>query len=148
MPVQVNSSNILLTYYMSAIYLSRTGGSNLLVPPTNGTVTLSSNLVVQGILSTAGCPVITGRSTSYSIQASDSYIGVNGTGVVLTLPLGSTLLPGKQFVIKDESGTALARPVTINVSDSNLIDGNSSVSLSKNYMALTLLWTGSVWSII
>lgn len=40
----------------------------------------------------------------------DYYIGCNGTGITVTLPLGATVPIGKVYVIKDESGLATSNP--------------------------------------
>lgn len=90
-------------------------------------------------------------TTSYSAQVTDYYIGVNGTGVTVTLPLGSTTYAGKTYVIKDESGLASLNSnyrFTVATSGPNTIDGSASVTATTSYTALTFLWTGSFWSII
>jgi hypothetical protein len=87
-------------------------------------------------------------STSYAILPTNFYIGCLSGGITITLPLGSSVSTGQTYVIKDESGTALSSNITINPSGPNLIDGNTSVKLYNNYMSLTLLWTGTLWSVI
>ena len=90
-------------------------------------------------------------TTSYSAQVTDYYIGVNGTGVTVTLPLGSTTYAGKTYVIKDESGLVTpnsAYRFTVAASGPNTIDGSASVTVTVSYTAVTVLWTGSFWSII
>lgn len=71
-------------------------------------------------------------------------------GGTVTLPLGSSVPVGKTYIIKDESGQA-AKPaynITVQASGPNTIDGNSSLTLVVNYVSVTLLWTGSRWSIV
>ena len=90
-------------------------------------------------------------TSNYSAQVTDYYIGVNGTNVTVTLPLGSTTYAGKTYVIKDESGLVTPNSsyrFTVATSGSNTIDGSSSVTVTTSYTALTFLWTGSFWSII
>ena len=90
-------------------------------------------------------------TTSYSAQVTDYYIGVNGTGVTVTLPLGSSTYAGKTYVIKDESGLAsLNSSYRFNVaaSGSDTIDGSASLTATIGYIALTFLWTGTFWSIV
>jgi Tfp pilus assembly protein PilX len=93
----------------------------------------------------------TGISSNYTALASDYYIGVNGTNVTVTLPLGSSVVAGKTYVIKDESGLIsgnTAYRVTIAASGPNLIDGSASITVTQSFTALTVFWTGSFWSII
>ncbi|BAT22669.1 hypothetical protein [Yellowstone lake phycodnavirus 3] len=88
---------------------------------------------------------------NYTAQVTDYYIGVNGTNVTVTLPLGSTTYVGKTYVVKDESGLVTPNSsYRFNVAGTapNLIDGSSSVTITTSYTALTFLWTGSFWSIV
>lgn len=90
-------------------------------------------------------------TSSYSAQVTDYYIGVNGTGVTVTLPLGSATYVGKTYVVKDESGLASPNSsyrFTVATSGSNTIDASTSLTATVGYTALTFLWTGSFWSII
>ena len=90
-------------------------------------------------------------TTSYSAQVTDYYIGVNGTGVAVTLPPGSSTYAGKTYVVKDESGLITPNSsyrFDVVASGPNTIDGSSSVTITTSYTALTFLWTGSFWSII
>ena len=112
-----------------AAYFSRTGGASAPTVPT---------LV----------PVQLVTSGNYNVQLTDYYIGCNGTGITVTLPLGSTVPTGKVYQVKDESGTATTNKITIAATSPNLIDGSPTVILSINYAAVTMLWTGTVWSII
>lgn len=90
-------------------------------------------------------------TANYSAQVMDYYIGVNGTGITVTLPLGSSTYVGKTYVIKDESGLVTpnsAYRFNIATSGSNTIDGSSSLTVTVSYTAVTVIWTGSFWSII
>jgi len=96
-------------------------------------------------------PIQTGISSNYTAQPYDYYIGVNGTNVTVTLPLGSSVVAGKTYVIKDESGlisSNTAYRVTIATSGGNLIDGSASITVTQSFTALTVFWTGTFWSII
>jgi hypothetical protein len=96
--------------------------------------------------------VVTGQSTAYTVLSSDYYIGMSNGGTV-TIPQGATLTRGKLFVIKDESGLAginAAYNITIQMSGSDTIDGQTSVSIQLAWTAVTLMWTGAgnKWSFI
>jgi hypothetical protein len=88
-------------------------------------------------------PVATG---SYSVLASDHYLGVNVNGpVTITLPPG---VPGKQYIIKDESGLADAdRAITILPNGIETIDMQTSMIIQAGYVSLTLVY-GSEWHLI
>lgn len=90
-------------------------------------------------------------NTNYTARGTDYYIGVNGTGVTVTLPLGSSTYVGKTYVIKDESGKVSPNSnykFNIQTSGSDLIDGTNSITVTVAYIAITVIWTGSFWSII
>ena len=90
-------------------------------------------------------------TSNYSAQATDYYIGVNGTGVTVTLPPGSSTYLGKTYVIKDESGLATPNSsyrFNVATSGSDRIDGTASLTVTTSYTSLTFLWTGSFWSIV
>jgi len=113
-----------------AAYFSRTGGGLIPPPPV---------------------PVQSVTSGTYNVQVTDYYIGCNGTGITVTLPLGSTVPTGKVYVIKDESGLATSSPAyrfTLLGSGSDTIDGGPSAQILTGYSAITVLWTGSLWSVI
>ena len=95
-------------------------------------------------------PIQTGISSNYSALATDYYIGVNGTNVTVTLPVGTSVVQGKTYIIKDESGLISTNglyQVTVTRSGSNLIDGQTSFIIALNYGAVNVMWTGSFWSI-
>ena len=96
-------------------------------------------------------PIQTNVSSNYAALASDYYIGVNGTNVTVTLPLGTSVVQGKTYVVKDESGlitSNTAYRVTIATTSPNTIDGSASIMVTQSYTALTVFWTGFFWSII
>ena len=77
-------------------------------------------------------------SSTYTIQTTDEYIGVNNSGTVnLTLPSASS--DGKKYIIKDESGNANTNNITIDTEGSELIDGASSYTLDNNYESITVI---------
>ena len=81
--------------------------------------------------------------------SSDYYIGVDN-GMTITLPLGSSLTTGKQYIIKDysgQAGTFVSKRVTVSTSGSDLIDDRTSFIIAINYGAVNVIWNGVNWSI-
>jgi hypothetical protein len=118
------------------------GGSWISIAPLGGVAAGSQTIT----LSTLG-NTVTGQGTNYGAQITDYYIGCSA-GITVSLPNGATLTAGKQYVIKDEAGTASTSRITITPYSGNLIDGSSSAILSINYAAVTVYWTGAKWSIV
>ena len=95
-------------------------------------------------------PIQTGISSNYTAQPYDYYIGVNGTNVTITLPPGASVVQGKTYIIKDESGRILTNGlyrVTVTRSGSDLIDDQTSFIIALNYGAVNVMWTGVQWRI-
>ena len=125
---------------------SVTGANNIVLSSSTGAITIQridgSQIVVTG-----------NSAATYSVLTTDQYIGTTrsatGTGTV-TLPLGSAVVVGRQFVVKDEggnSGSSLRR-ITVAASGSDTIDGSSTRGITSNFGSLTVLWTGTRWSVI
>ena len=125
---------------------SLAGGTNIVLSGSTGAVTIQR---VDGLQS-----VVTGNSgATYNVLTTDQYVGttrsLTGTGTI-TLPLGSTVSVGRQYIIKDEGGQSgnVFRRITVAASGSDTIDGSATRSITSNYGALTVLWTGTRWSVI
>jgi hypothetical protein len=148
----VSKSYITLNGDLTANTISTLSTSNI------GTInTTSIGLLTNSTIGVINQYINTGNvvsvSSSYNATMYDYYIGVNSNGsgnVTVTMPLGSTLNPGKLYFIKDESGRASIqgyRPI-IQMSGGDLIDGNASVVMALNNIALQIMWTGTRWSIV
>jgi hypothetical protein len=107
-----------------------------------GDIRVTGNIIGNQII-----PVVAGLTSNYTALSTDYYIGVNGARKV-TLPLGSGILAGKSYIVKDEAGNAAATSVLLQASGSDLIDGNSNITMAINNISLTILWTGTRWSLI
>ena len=108
------------------------------------------DLTVLGMISTV---VTANIGATYNVTLTDQYVGTTrsatGTGTI-TLPLGSTVPVGRQYIIKDEGGSSgsSSSRITVATSGGNTIDGSSTRGITSNYGSLTVLWTGTIWSVI
>ena len=136
--VDSNSVNMVFNTLAIPYILSNVVTANIYI----GDGGLLSNIHVSSFGNVNG-----GQSTNYTVSPNDYYIGCS-SGITVFLPQGSTLSSGKTYVIKDEAGTASVNHITIQPYSGNLIDGQTSETLAVNYISITLLWTGTRWSII
>ena len=126
--------------------MSLTGGPNIILSASTGAITINR---IDGLQT-----VVTGNNASiYSLLATDQYFGTihsNTGATTVTLPLGSSVAVGRQYVIKDEGGHAGngSRRITVTASGSDTIDGGTTRAITSNYGALTTMWTGTRWSVI
>ncbi len=114
----------------------------------DGDLTGSSNLVFQNdILSINGGLTLSRRETNSSVTllATDYYIGVDSTGirVSLTLTGSASLNSGQTYVVKDEGGNANNNNITILASGSETIDGQNSIVLESPHASVQLYCNGS-----
>ena len=91
-------------------------------------------------------------TTNYTALTTDSYIGVNGSGVTVTLPQGATCSQGKFIIIADESGlpstnTAYGISVAPFTGDSLAGQNQSIVLIPINWGSVYIVWMGLGWII-
>jgi hypothetical protein len=134
----------------SNIYYSNSVGIGAVNPQykldVSGDLRVTGN-IYGNVVGTTLVSVVSGLSSNYVALASDYYIGVNGARKV-TLPLGSSISVGKSYVVKDEAGNASVSTILLQAAGSDLIDGNSNITMALNNISLTTLWTGTRWSLI
>ena len=137
------------------IYIGNQGYDNIIADDT----TISGSLIVTSSLSVLGSTTLSGSLTtktyrltaaSYTASASDYRIAVRYTdtgSVAIQLPLISQA--GElEYKFKDEEGNAALNNITIIASGSDLIDGDATAIMNRNYMAIGLYNDGvSNWYI-
>lgn len=125
---------------------SLSAGNNIILTTSTGAVSITR---IDGSQN-----VITGDSTAtYIILTTDQYFGSTRSltgGCTVTLPVGSSVPVGRQYIIKDEGGQSgtFGRRITLTAAGSDTIDGSATRTITSNYGALTVLWTGTRWSVI
>jgi len=86
-------------------------------------------------------------ATDYQILKTDYIVSVQTdtvtASVTLTLPNADDCTNGQTFVIKDEGGAANTRPIQIDCSGSDVIDGQNQVILESPYAAIQIYCNGS-----
>ena len=80
-------------------------------------------------------------------SVNDSIIGISSSGnsdnIELRLAAANTLSDGQYFTVKDESGAANTKNITILTSGSQTIDGVASVVLESPYSAINIYSDGT-----
>jgi hypothetical protein len=76
----------------------------------------------------------------------DDYVAITTLTAPFQINLPSVGALGNTYEIKDTVGAAATFPVTISGNGNN-IDGASSYTLTFNYEAIVVTWTGTQWSI-
>jgi hypothetical protein len=90
------------------------------------------------------------QTTNYTIVETDDIIAVgtitSGGGITITLP--SSAHAGDAYDIKDTVGGAATHSITVVGSGGTSIDGSSTYVISVAYGSVTLVFTGTVWSVL
>jgi hypothetical protein len=110
------------------------GSSNFLFDAGSNVFTVNSGMV-HGRRSIAA---------NYTVDAGDYFIGCNQTSsVTITLPYASSVSSGQTFTIKDETGQADSRTISIIRQGSNTIDGQQKITIDSPYGAINLYSNGN-----
>jgi hypothetical protein len=90
-------------------------------------------------------------STSYTVQLTDTLLGVTGTSstsVDITLPTASNYVNALLRVV-DEGGNATVNNITISPQEGELIGGGASYVINVSYGSVTLYSNGlGVWFVV
>lgn len=89
---------------------------------------------------------VTSISGTYQVLVTDDYIAITSISAPFTITMPSAPTLGDTYTFKDASGTAATNNVTISGNGNN-IDGTATITLSQNYSAVVLTFTGTTWSI-
>ena len=144
--IQSNQINNILANIGGTGVTSIDGGNNIVLSGSTGNVTITRIDGLQSI-------VTSNTAATANLTTTNQYFGTTrsatGTGTI-TLPLGSTVPVGRQYIIKDEGGQSgnVFRRITVAASGSDTIDGSATRSITSNFGSLTVLWTGTRWSVI
>jgi hypothetical protein len=128
-------------------YRDSSGNFVRLAAGSNGSVLkLASGLPSWGTVN--GTFTTSTQTSNYTITSTDTVVfaDASSANVTITLPTASGLA-GYRFYVKrvDSSGS---NSVSIARSSSDTIDGQTSVTLSLQYMAIGLISNGSAWYIL
>ena len=122
------------------------GNIEFVLPPTEGTS--GQVLKTDGNGNTSWTDSVSyGRTqvtSSLTASVSDKILGVSGSSALqIRLPSAADYSSGQNFIIKDESGAADLKNITIITSGSQTIDGQTSIILESPYAAVNLYSNGT-----
>lgn len=90
------------------------------------------------------------KTSNYTVQTSDFVVGIGTLTGTITITLPASPSTGDIYVIKDVNGTA-GNPYAVLINgNGNGIDGfgTSGFMLNVIYQSATIIYTGSIWSLI
>jgi hypothetical protein len=84
--------------------------------------------------------------TPYVVLATDYYLSVDTSALAITVQLPNAPTTNRLFVIKDRTGTAGTRNITVTtVGGAVLIDGAATFIMNTNYQAVNFVFNGSTY---
>lgn len=135
------------------------GGSDIIVKEEGSSITTAAtsfDFVGAGVSATNSSNNVTvtvpggitysRRAVTATITSSvnDAILGVSGTTAIdIRLPSANAFSAGQYFTVKDESGAANTKNITILAAGSDTIDGQSSIVLESPFAAVNLYSNGS-----
>lgn len=91
---------------------------------------------------------ITFANSPYTVQSTDTFIGVNGTGGAVTVVLPNAPTIGRVYVVKDISGTAFSNHITVTTAGGTvLIDLTTTFVMNTPLQAAQFLFNGTKYLI-
>lgn len=143
--VQLNSNTSALSGASNASSLSVTNGdlyftngSGVAVQLTSGGSPVSVPASVQSLgITSINADLIISPASTFTYIIVDTTASRN-----ITIPLASSVVGGRFYLIKDKDGLSNSNPITLTASGSNLIDGAASVQLASNYNTFWLVTDG------
>lgn len=146
------------TYGGNGIVRPGGGGGGGTLDGSFNNVTVAGNLSVAGTTSLNGAITLNNSiyyratliSSNYTVQSSDYIIGVNTSGgsLTITLPSVASTTSGRTLIIKDEAGFASTNAIYVSGSGSDTIDGDNSISVDSDHIAIAIYCTSTGWHII
>jgi len=118
--------------------------------PTVSTLTGNGGIVISNAKLSLASGIrnkITSISSNYTMSASDNIVAVGTLGSSITINMPPSPSTGDTYNIKDAAGSSSTYNIIINGNGAN-IDGASSITVNQNYTCITLIYTGTQWSII
>ncbi len=103
-------------------------GSNLTIS-SSGTTTLNYTSVT---------------TTPYVVLSTDSFLGVSTTSLAITVELPNAPSTGRVYIVKDATGFAAARNITVTtVGGTVLIDASATFIMNTGFQATQFLFNGT-----
>lgn len=118
-----------------------TAGSGITVTPGANTITISST----------GADVLAYtnvNATPYVVLTTDEYLSVDTSALSITVQLPNAATLGRVFIIKDRTGAAATRNITVTtVGGAVNIDGATTFVMNTNFQSIQVIGNGSTYEI-
>jgi hypothetical protein len=123
-------------------------GSTTITAGTGITVTPGANTITISGSGTTTLTYTNVNTTPYVVLAADEYLSVDASGSAITVQLPNAATLGRVFVIKDRTGSAGTRNITVTtVGGAVTIDGATTFVMNTNYQSIEVIGNGTSYEI-
>lgn len=121
--------------------LSTTGGTNP-YPTTIPSLSVTQQLTLGGGVALHRNAI---TDASYTLLSTDNFVSVSTTNlaVALSLPSATSVPAGTWFIVKDRSGNASTKAITITANGTNTIDATSTYIIGANWDFVRMMSDGA-----
>ena len=118
-----------------------TAGTGITITPTANTITIAAS-------GTTNLTYTNVNSTPYVVLTTDEYISVDASVSAITIQLPNAAISGRAFIIKDRTGSAATRNITVTtVGGAVTIDGATTFVMNANYQSVSVIGNGSSYEV-
>lgn len=117
------------------------GGTGINVSAGANTITISAT-------GTTNLTYTNVNATPYVVLATDEYLSVDTSALAITVQLPNAATSGRVFIIKDRTGAAATRNITVTtVGGAVNIDGATTYVMNNNFQSIQVIGNGSTYEI-
>lgn len=118
-----------------------TAGTGITVTPTANTITIAAS-------GTTNLTYTNVTTTPYVVLTTDEYLSVDTSALSITIQLPNAATLGRAYVIKDRTGAAATRNITVTtVGGAVNIDGATTFVMNTNYQSINIIGNGSTYEV-
>ena len=133
LPIGSTGADPVLATLTAGTGISITNGAGSITIASSGTFTLNYTNVT---------------TSPYVVLTTDDYLSVDTSAIAITIQLPNAPSTGRSFVIKDRTGAAFTRNITVTtVGGAVNIDGATTYTMNTNFAAINVLFNGTSYEV-
>lgn len=160
--IRIGTNGTHTTAFMSGIYGVNVGsvativsiintdqlGQTAIVAGTGVTITPGANTITISASGTETLTYTAVSTTPYVVLTTDEFLGVDSSGGTRQINLPNAPSTGRVFYVKDTTGSANTNAITVTTVGGVVnIDGATTYVMNTQYAAISLIFTGTAYSI-
>lgn len=121
---------------------------NTLTPGTGISITNGAGTITIASTGTTTLTYTNVTTTPYVVLSTDEYLSVDTSALAITIQLPNAATLGRSYVIKDRTGAAATRNITVTtVGGAVNIDGATTFVINTNFQSINIIGNGSTYEV-